>query len=337
MIQRTMDKKPNTERISSKHFLHSFKEAFDFKEGWLFTFRELTLRPGSSLKNYVNGERKLTNPIKYFILAISLSFLATLLNDTFGPESMVARNEFEEQVTIYVLDISLILSFTTVLFLFNLKKGFNFFEHLIASIYWFTNILILTIFVIDFGGLALYILSGQDEFVIGGLRALIGLAIVIPYLLWAIKSFLTISFLKSILTMTGVLISWSVIFVVQIQVLNSIFQNPDTEIGIIAGLPEEEKELYGGEVFSAWKSTLQVDSIIINGPAHVAGILKGDTILNINGQKIDWTSFNKQISYFEPGETILLTIQRNGLKQDIPITLTNSDSLKHKTQYRKPN
>lgn len=333
-----MDKKQNSERVSSKHFLHSFKEAFDFQDGWLYTFRELTFRPGSSIIKYVNGERKLTNPIKYLVLAISLSFLATFLNGTFGPEkNMFEKGELEEQVATYVLHISLTLAFAIVVFLFNRKKGFNFYELLLASIYWFTNIVILTIIIIDFGGLLLYILSYQNEFVTGGVRVLVGLTILLLYLVWAVKSFLTISLLKSSLIMMVVLFTWFVIMAIQIKVLESIFQNPDTEIGIIAGLPEEEKKLYDGKTFLAWKSTLQVDSIIINGPAAVAGVLKGDTILSINGKKVHWSNFRERIAYFEPGETILLTIQRQGLKHEIPIILINRDSLSRKIQYSKPN
>ena len=332
-----MDKKPDTKKISVKSLLHTFQEALDLREGWWYTFKELTCRPGSSLKRYLSGERKLVNPIKYLLLAISLSLLANLLIDKFGPtELSFSMPELEVQVAIYALSICFILVFALVLFLFNRKKGYNFLEHLVVSIYWYAHITIVVIIIIDFGGLFLYILGGHNEFARGGIRVLVGLIIIFSYLFWGTKSLLTNSFFKTSLTMMVVFIAFSITIVAQVGIMNSVFKNSDTKIGIIAVIPAE-KDIYNENLFSASKTPLQVDSVIVNSPAWLAGVVKGDTILSVNGKKINWINFKNQITNYKSGETILLSIQRNGMKHDIPVTLTNSESLNDKTQSLIPN
>lgn len=337
MIKPAMDKKPDTRKISVKSLLHTFQEAFDLSEGWWYTFKELTLRPGSSLKRYLSGERKLINPIKYLLLAISLSLLSTYLIDKFGPSGiMFSTTDLEEQVFNYVVAICFILVFALVLFLFNRKKGYNFLEYLVVSIYWYAHITIVATIIIDFGGLFFYILSGHNEFARGGIRVLVGLTIIFSYLFWGTKSLLTNSFLKTSLTMMVVFIAFLVTVVAQVEIMNSIFQNSETKIGIISAIPEE-KDINNESLFSASKTPLQVDSVLVNSPAWLAGIMKGDTILSVNGEKTNWINFKRQITHYKSGETILLSIQRNGLKHDIPVTLTNSDSLNTKSQILIPN
>lgn len=327
-----MNKKSDTKKISVKSLSHTFQEAFDLREGWWYTFKELTLRPGSSLKRYLSGERKLVNPIKYLLLAISLSLLASFFTDKFGPsETMISRTDLEEQVLNYLVAICFILASAIVLFLFNRKKEYNFLEYLVVSIYWFAHIMIVAIIIIDLGGLLLYILSGHNEFISGGLKFIVGLIIIFSYLFWGTKSLLTNSFLKTSLTMLIVFIAFLVTIIAQVAIMNSIFQNSDTKIGIIPAIPEE-KDIYNESLFSASETPLQVDSILVYSPAWLAGIIKGDTILSVNGEKTNWINFKSQITNFESGETILLSIQRNGLKHDIPVTLTNNDSLNIKSQ-----
>ncbi|MEY8020828.1 DUF3667 domain-containing protein [Muriicola sp. SD30] len=327
-----MNKKSDTKKISVKSLSHTFQEAFDLREGWWFTFKELTLRPGSSLKRYLSGERKLVNPIKYLLLAISLSLLASFLTDKFGPsETMLSRTDLEEQVLNYLVAICFILASAIVLFLFNRKKEYNFLEYLVVSVYWYAHITIVVIIIIDFGGLFFYFLSGHIGFIYSGIKVLVGLILVFSYLFWGTKSLLTNSFLKTSLTMLIVFIAFLVTSIAQVAIMNSIFQNPDTKIGIIPAIPEE-KDIYNESLFSASETPLQVDSVLVNGPAWLAGIMKGDTILSVNGEKTSRINFKSQITKFESGETILLSIQRNGLKHDVPVTLTNNDSLNIKSQ-----
>jgi S1-C subfamily serine protease len=63
-------------------------------------------------------------------------------------------------------------------------------------------------------------------------------------------------------------------------------------------------------------------AIIPNGPADVAGIKKGDIITKIDGISLDGEHpLNAVISQFSPGDTVTLTIVRNGSPMTVELTL----------------
>jgi S1-C subfamily serine protease len=56
-----------------------------------------------------------------------------------------------------------------------------------------------------------------------------------------------------------------------------------------------------------------IANIVVNGPADKAGLDRGDVLTHINNEKVvDFHDTLNRISAQQPGETITLTIVRNG-------------------------
>jgi len=66
--------------------------------------------------------------------------------------------------------------------------------------------------------------------------------------------------------------------------------------------------------------TTVINEVIENKPAHIAGIKKGDKIIEINGKQVDdWASIKKSISS-NPNNPINISIQRDDLVKKVVVT-----------------
>jgi len=71
----------------------------------------------------------------------------------------------------------------------------------------------------------------------------------------------------------------------------------------------------------------QLSVVTAGGPADQAGLQQGDIVTAINGDTVaDPTQLVVQIRSFAPGDSITLTVDRNGQTTDIPVTLAASQN-----------
>ena len=89
----------------------------------------------------------------------------------------------------------------------------------------------------------------------------------------------------------------------------------------------------GDERFGLWATIgAMVTSVVPNGPADNAGLLKDDVILSIDGQKV--LNFNEMLSYLfintAPGDIVELEVFRGGeiitLEMELGARPVNSNS-----------
>ena len=65
-----------------------------------------------------------------------------------------------------------------------------------------------------------------------------------------------------------------------------------------------------------------LDSVIDGTPAKKAGLLAGDRILALDGAAVDsFAAFRDVIANRKPGETVTLTVERNGEKIAVVLKL----------------
>jgi Protein of unknown function (DUF3667) len=73
--------KSKTARITFRQVLKDVRDQFvHFDRGFLFTIRELTLRPGHTIRDYLDGKRvQHVKPVKFMVWATAIGFLVTNL------------------------------------------------------------------------------------------------------------------------------------------------------------------------------------------------------------------------------------------------------------------
>ncbi len=71
--------------------------------------------------------------------------------------------------------------------------------------------------------------------------------------------------------------------------------------------------------------TNTLDSVVKNSPAYEAGIQSGDTVVAVNQQKTDsWSDVVEAIDKSKKGESITMTVERNGKNKSCTVTPTYS-------------
>ncbi len=66
---------------------------------------------------------------------------------------------------------------------------------------------------------------------------------------------------------------------------------------------------------------LLVNNVYSNGSAYTAGINPGDEIISAEGYRVDKLKLEQLVNYKKPGEVFQITIARDGIIQEIPVTL----------------
>lgn len=135
-------------RQSVKDVLENY---FDFDAPLFKTIKDLTIRPGQLIRNYIAGKRKsYSHPLKYYITVLALNLIVSELigfdpvvafNDATGlaemPDPDALSVKAGEYMRVHINFFLLIFVFTLSVFtkLFNRKSGYNFAEYLAMSFY----------------------------------------------------------------------------------------------------------------------------------------------------------------------------------------------------------
>ena len=318
-----MEKNQTPEKISGKQLWYQFKDAYDIEKGWLYTFLELTLRPGKVLRNYIAGDRRLINPIKYALMAISITVAASLLASLFNTGNEASGvTSLEDNIVIYVLPLISVVCFASVLFLLNVKKGYNFFEYFFVIIYCISHAMIFTSIIWDICLFPVYHFRWvEDNSIIDEILGTAIFLMMIAYMFWVVKVFLQLSFFRTLLNISAIIVLFIVFINVSMVAMDYFFVNTKTYLGLgVSDLDQEVSWFKSG-------NAVVVSSVNDNSPASKAGILIGDTILKIEGETADPYFFYETIFRFDPGEIIVLTISREGKELEFPVRLMHLDSI----------
>ena len=73
-----------------------------------------------------------------------------------------------------------------------------------------------------------------------------------------------------------------------------------------------------------------VTAVLRNGAAWKDGLNVGDQLLAMDGKTL--TEVKGLLNDKKPGDTVIFTIDRDGLKRDIPVTLLRNTQLKYKME-----
>lgn len=127
-------------RINGHYIVHEIEHVLHFEKGILYTIKELLLRPGESVKNFISKDRsRLVKPIIFIIVT---SLIYSIVNQFFHIEDgYISYNEANTSTTGVMLQWvknhygygNIIMAIFIALFIkiFFKKYGYNFFEILI--------------------------------------------------------------------------------------------------------------------------------------------------------------------------------------------------------------
>ena len=128
------------DRINGQYILSEISSVLNFEKGILFTIRELLIRPGQSVRNFISEDRnRLVKPIIFIIIT---SLIYSLINHYFQIEDVyVTYKEVKQSTTGYIFKwiqdhygyANIIMGVFIALWtkLFFKKYDYNFFEILV--------------------------------------------------------------------------------------------------------------------------------------------------------------------------------------------------------------
>jgi hypothetical protein len=156
--------KADTHRFTVRHIFHNFFHSFTHVDsGLLYLIKELFIRPGTVIREYIEGRRKkYFNPFQYLVLSIAAMVfvmvkfnLGTLILGNVhitGDKALV----FQAQFTSFLYQYINIFQFITLpilsgySYLFFRKSGFNYAENLVLNTFLSAQRHLLFILVIPF-------------------------------------------------------------------------------------------------------------------------------------------------------------------------------------------
>lgn len=87
----------NLKRINRHYIVHEIGQVLNFEKGIFYTIRELLIRPGENVKNFITEDRsRLIKPILFIIVS---SLIYSLVNNFFHIEDGYIRYEEVEKST----------------------------------------------------------------------------------------------------------------------------------------------------------------------------------------------------------------------------------------------
>lgn len=182
--------KTSTSKFTMGTLFHDFIHGFwHVDHGLLFTAKELILRPGSMLKNYINGQRvKYLNPFTYILLlgGFNAVFLKQFhWQSLFVDLGIFSNKTVDQEVwssSIKHFSFRLLASipaYALVSSIFYYRKPYNFSEHLIGNTYLRGQA---SLFMLILAPLA--ILFASSSFYVAEIK-LVGYGAVLLYVGWA--------------------------------------------------------------------------------------------------------------------------------------------------------
>lgn len=173
-------------RIDSRYLINEFGQIFNFDRGILFTIKTLLIRPGTSVRNFINGDRvRMMKPLLFLIIS---SLIYTVIQRIFGFEDMyMTANGSDHELEVRIMQwiqanygyANLVMAIFISLWakLFFRKHQFNLFE-----------VIILMCYLMGIGMLA-FALFGMLQSITGiNLLQIIG-SLAILYVSWGIATF----------------------------------------------------------------------------------------------------------------------------------------------------
>ena len=221
----------NIKRITFKYVLSRGLDAFDFQDGLLFTIKELSLRPGKAIYNYIKDKRFIYyNPLKYYLLLGAIFFFLNLKFNIFDFESFVPENYTEKQALFYdrflsfffryfnLIILTIVPFFSFFSFLLFRKKKFNFSENMILNIYLLGHHSFIDIILVPF-----LLVFKLDTIILMQLYSVIGLI----YHSWAFIQFFKVSvfvgIIKTFFTFILGFFCWFIAFIASVLVYAKVF------------------------------------------------------------------------------------------------------------------
>ncbi len=82
-------------------------------------------------------------------------------------------------------------------------------------------------------------------------------------------------------------------------------------------------------VLSVWgyyDFSTRIDSVVDGSPAEAAGIVPGDVLVAVGGAPIErWDEFQMAMSRTKPGDSVVVTFERDGASRDVSLVLAERD------------
>lgn len=134
-------------RFDWNYLWQKVKNSIDIDQGLFYTFFVLVIKPGLAIRGYIEGKRRaLSNPIKVFVISgaiatyVSFNIWSDYDSENFGaleflnlPDQRGYGHYSTKYLSFFSLDA--IPYFALFSWIFFLKDGFNYVEHLILNIY----------------------------------------------------------------------------------------------------------------------------------------------------------------------------------------------------------
>ncbi len=131
--------KTNTNPIDFGFIVHEVPHsAFHLNKGIFFTMKELCIRPGKTIKEYIDGKRvNHFPPLTYLLILTSLFVFVKSLQYTFGFREVLIRktsdfNQFVDKNMVFVF-LLLIPFYALIYKLFHRKFRYNYWQLLVAQ------------------------------------------------------------------------------------------------------------------------------------------------------------------------------------------------------------
>lgn len=187
-VKDTSDKPP---RITLQFLWQEVLSTLSWDKGLFFTIRELLIRPGEAIGDYLAGERnRNSNPIRFLVFTTAIASFITIKLDLF--QSLFVDNinllngekqQLVQDVTLFVYHYYNIITFLSVpilaglTYLFFRRREYNYAEHLTLSAFLSAEYMVL------------YIFTMAESYYQPYLFNIIGLVAWFVYLTWGLMSF----------------------------------------------------------------------------------------------------------------------------------------------------
>lgn len=171
----TCGQKADTHRLSFSHLTHDVIHYFTHADKSIFRIVWLLIvSPGKTVREYLHGTRKkYFPPVNFFLISVAVLAISVKVFKTFDMDFMHGYQGGGENQGVELLNfvtlrinwiyIAFVPIFTSLYWLFYIRRNYNYIEHLIAGFYW--SGLILCVFALIIAPL-MYVFNSLDSYYI---------------------------------------------------------------------------------------------------------------------------------------------------------------------------